>query len=382
MDIPGINTLPEVFIIADDILSPLGKTTAENMEALKNGVSGVKKYSGLPYSNEPVAASLFDSDEFYQIGKNYTRFENLLISSISNTIAEKSDVVFDEKTVLIISTTKGNVSLLETEQRTETLNKRVALHTSAQLVANHFGFKNEPIIVSNACISGVLAILTGMRLIQSGTYQNAVIAGADVVSQFVLSGFQSFHALSNAICKPFDKERSGLNLGEGAATVILSSRKKTDTDVKVLSGAISNDANHISGPSRTGEELGFAIKKTLLDAGLTAQDIDYISAHGTATPYNDEMEAKAINYAGLQQVTANSLKGYYGHTLGAAGLIESIIAIHAIKEGLIFPSMGYRENGVSQPINICTGLLKKQVNHALKTASGFGGCNAAILFSK
>lgn len=382
MGIPEVNNIPPVFIIADNMLSPIGQTTAENIEALKQGISGVKQYSDLSYSQEQVAASLFDERKINEIDKSYTKFENLLISSISNAITENSDIISDKKTILIISTTKGNISLLETESHTEALNKRIALPTSAQIVADHFGFKNQPIVVSNACISGVLAILTGMRLIQSGAYENAVIAGADVISQFVLSGFQSFHALSDTICKPFDKERSGLNLGEGAATVILSSRKRTDTDVKVVSGAISNDANHISGPSRTGEELGFAIKKTLFDAGLTASDIDYISAHGTATPYNDEMEANAINFAGLQHVPTNSLKGYYGHTLGAAGLIESVIAIHAIKEGVIFSSMGYRENGVSRPINICTELLQKPVKHALKTASGFGGCNAAILFSK
>jgi 3-oxoacyl-[acyl-carrier-protein] synthase-1 len=110
--------------------------------------------------------------------------------------------------------------------------------------------------------------------------------------------------------------------------------------------------------------------------------VDYISAHGTATNYNDEMEAKAIHLAGLQDVPANSLKGYYGHTLGAAGIIESIIAIHAIKDGIISPSLGFEENGVSNPINICTRLTKKTIKHALKTASGFGGCNAAMIFSK
>lgn len=158
--------------------------------------------------------------------------------------------------------------------------------------------------------------------------------------------------------------------------------KKNVDDVKVVSGAISNDANHISGPSRTGQELGYAIKKSLIDAGLGPDDIDYISAHGTATPYNDEMEANAINYAGLQQVPTNSLKAYYGHTLGAAGLIESIITLHSMKENIILPSAGYEDNGVSKPVNICTSLQHTEVKHALKTASGFGGCNAAMIFSK
>lgn len=378
----GTNHIPEVFIIADNILSPIGHTTQQNFEALKQGISGVKQHQ-LSFSSETISASLFEkNEEILNIDKNYKKFESLLISSTMNAIGENKSTIDNEDTILIISTTKGNISLLETEPFNDELKERISLGKSAQLIADYFGFKNQPIVISNACISGVMAILTGMRLIKSGQYKHAVIAGADVVSQFVLSGFQSFHALSDTQCKPFDKSRNGLNLGEGAATVILSSQQKNDDDVKVLGGAISNDANHISGPSRTGQELGFAIKKTMTDTGLSPDDIDYISAHGTATPYNDEMEANAIHYAGLQRVPTNSLKAYYGHTLGAAGLIESVVAIHSMKEGVIIPSLGYQENGVSNPINICTSLQNKNIQYALKTASGFGGCNAAILFSK
>jgi len=370
---PGLN--PDVFIVGDNILSPIGKTTDENLSALKHGISGVKKNDEIN-----IVASLFEWNKI-DIDKSYTKFENLLILSITNAI-KQSGFNIDDQTALIISSTKGNISLLETEEHTKDLNKRIALHSSAKLVTDHFGFKTQPIVVSNACISGVLAILTGMRWIKSGQYENVIVSGADVVSEFVLSGFKSFQALSDTVCRPFDKDRTGLNLGEGAATVILSKNKKNENDVKVSSGAISNDANHISGPSRTGEELAFAIKKALLDAGITAHDVGYISAHGTATNYNDEMEANAINLAGLQKVPLNSLKGYYGHTLGAAGLIESVIAIHAIKDGVILPSPGFTENGVTHPVNVTTEILNTPIKHALKTASGFGGCNAAMIFSK
>ena len=164
--------------------------------------------------------------------------------------------------------------------------------------------------------------------------------------------------------------------------MILSVNHKYAHGIKVLSGAVSNDANHISAPSRTGEELCEAIERTLDIAGLKTEDIDLISAHGTATSYNDEMEAKAIALAGLNTVPANSLKGYYGHTLGAAGLIESIISIQSLKQNLILPTLGFEIMGVSNPINICTQLTSKRMKTCLKTASGFGGCNAAVLFSK
>ena len=228
----------------------------------------------------------------------------------------------------------------------------------------------------------MLAMLTGMRLIQSGQYEHAVVAGADVISKFVLSGFQSFQAVSQLPCKPFDAARDGINLGEGAGTVILTSNKKYSYGVKIGGGSVSNDANHISGPSRTGEELSLAINKTLQASGIFAKDIGFISAHGTATIFNDEMEAKAIGLSGLQEVPVNSLKGYYGHTLGAAGLIESIISIQSLKENLVLPTRGFHTSGVSQPVNICSSVYKSTGAHFLKTASGFGGCNAAMVFSK
>ena len=374
---------PDVFIIADNILSPLGKTTAENFEQLKNNVSGIKRYERETISATPFFASLFDDGiQFLQSGDEYTKFEQLLIASIDNALSGSDIDPKDENTILIISSTKGNIGLLETQENSPALQKRIAMSTSAKLIADYFGFKNQPIIISNACVSGVMAILTGMRLLRAGQFENAVIAGADVISKFIVSGFQSFQALSPAICRPFDKNRNGLNLGEGAATIILSTRQKFGGNLKVKGGAVSNDANHISGPSRTGEELAHAVQHAMKDAGLTATDIDFISAHGTATVYNDEMEANALALAGLQSAPLNSLKGYYGHTLGAAGLIESVISVQSLKEGVVIPTLGFDENGVSSAVNVFASPLKIDANNFIKTASGFGGCNAAVVIGK
>jgi 3-oxoacyl-[acyl-carrier-protein] synthase I len=376
--------MTDIFISSDNILSPIGLTTAENFEQLKQNVSGIKMHHDNNMSEQPFQAALFDDEKFYNNNSqnSYTKFEKLLIASITDALANSGISATDKKTVLIISSTKGNISLLETEAASESLNNRISLNASAKLVAGHFQFSNQPIIVSNACISGMLAILTGMRLIQSGQYENAVVAGADVISKFVLSGFQSFQAISQSPCKPFDAARDGINLGEGAGTVILTSNKDHSSGIKVTGGSVSNDANHISGPSRTGEELSLAIKKAMNASGLNAADIDFISAHGTATIYNDEMEAKAIAMAGLQAAPVNSLKGYYGHTLGAAGLIESIISIQSLKENLVIPTRGFENLGVTQPVNVCSALYRSTLNNCLKTASGFGGCNAAMVFSK
>ncbi len=372
-----------VFIVSDNIVSPIGRTTEENFTQLKKDISGIQMHHDAAISPYAFYASLFKPEEFFiQNSDFYTKFEQLLIASITDALQKTKINLFDRNTILIISTTKGNISLLETETQSPLLKNRIALHTSAKLVAEHFGFVNKPLVISNACISGSLAILTAMRLIRSGSYKNAVIVGADVISKFVLSGFQSFQALSLEMCKPFDVARNGINLGEGAAAVILTSEEKYSNGVRVISGAVSNDANHISGPSRTGEELSMAIKKTLGDAGLSANDIDFISAHGTATLYNDEMEANAFALAGLRSVPLNSLKGYYGHTLGAAGLLESVISIRSLKENLVIPTKGFENIGVTKSVNVCAKILATPLKNCLKTASGFGGCNAAVLFSK
>lgn len=377
--------MTDIFISSDNILSPVGLSTTDNFNRLKQHLSGIRLYNDKTMSEQPFYASLFkNGSEFLppQPGKNYTKFESLLIASISDALTKTEIKATDKNTVLIISTTKGNISLIETETPSKTVNEKISLNSSAKLVAGHFGFINKPVIISNACISGMLAILTGVRLIQWGKYEHAVVAGADVISKFILSGFESFLATSSSVCKPFDTARNGINLGEGAGTVILSSNKNYSSGIKVTGGSVSNDANHISGPSRTGEELNIAITKAMKMAAVAADDIDFISAHGTATVFNDEMEARALNLANLQTVPVNSLKGYYGHTLGAAGLIESIISVQSLKENTIMPSAGFETMGVSQPVNICTSLKQIPLKHCLKTASGFGGCNAALVFTK
>jgi 3-oxoacyl-[acyl-carrier-protein] synthase I len=377
--------MKEVYIVADNIVSPLGDTTAENFYRLTKGDSGIAPHFDETLSHTAFYASLFSKDGLFitnQAAPFFTKFELLLQASISKALQNTDITLNDKKTILIISSTKGNIGLLENEPFSPALKDRMALHTSANLLAKYFKCINTPLVVSNACISGLLALIVGRRLLQSGQYDHAIIAGADVVSKFILSGFQSFNAISAEQCRPFDKDRKGINLGEGAATIILSADKNLSNGIVMSGGAVSNDANHISGPSRTGQELNFAIQNALAQASLTAVDIDFISAHGTATLYNDEMEALAINLAKLQAVPVNSLKGYYGHTLGAAGLIESAILLQSMQKNIAIPSIGFSQSGVSKVVNVCTALQPTIINNGLKTASGFGGCNAAILFCK
>jgi 3-oxoacyl-[acyl-carrier-protein] synthase I len=374
-----------VFVASDNIFSPIGRTTDANFQQLAQGISGIRLVDDPKLSADRVYASLFPKEDQFGKTANYplsTKFEQILIASIGDALEKGMIDPRSHQTALIIASTKGNISLLENRE-TEVPPGELSLSGSADLIARHFGFVHPPLVVSHACISGLLAIITGLRMLQAGLYEHVVLAGADVISKFILSGFQSFQALSPEPCRPFDANRKGITLGEGAATLILSSdKKKSNSHIQVRGGAVSNDANHISGPSRTGEELCMAMDKAIRQSGVDKKEIDFISAHGTATLYNDEMEARAINLAGLQATPVNSLKGNYGHTLGAAGLIESIVAIHCLEQGLILPTHGYREPGTSKMVNVSASLQNRPLTTCLKTASGFGGCNAAIVLGK
>lgn len=378
--------MQQVYVVADNIVGPLGSTTRENFDQVLSGNSGIAQHNNAAYAAAPFYGAIttpaqLDAFTANANVKGYTRFEQLLVASVQSALQQTAVTLTDARTGFIISTTKGNIELLEQQpEGAEPPLANMQLYTTAKKVASHFNAANEPLVISSACISGLVAILTGKRLIQSGRYDHVVVTGADVLTRFVLSGFQSFQAVSAVPCKPFDANRTGVTLGEGAATVILS-REKGDALFSLGAGAISNDANHISGPSRTGEELAAVMQLAVNGSGLTAADIGFVSAHGTATLYNDEMEAKALHHAGLAAVPVNSLKGYYGHTLGAAGLIEAIISMQAMKAGVVLPTKGFEIPGVSMPVNVHNTLLQKTSRHFLKTVSGFGGCNAAMVFN-
>lgn len=373
--------MSDVFILTDNIITPLGFTTEENALALLRGDIAISQHSDPKIFPEPFFASVIDSGHlrknFSSLADpdDYTRFEQLAICSLNDAVSRCEMDLKGPDTLFILSTTKGNVSLLADHNSSE----KVYLWNTAKLLKDHFHFFNEPMVISQACISGIQAIITGARLIRTGLYKNVVINGTDIISEFVFSGFSSFKSLSTGPCRPFDKTRDGLSLGEGSGTVILTSdpsQCKKDM-IAVGEGFSMNDANHISGPSRTGEGLYLAIMRALERRGMS---IDYICAHGTATLYNDDMEAIAITRAGLKDVPVNSYKGYWGHTLGATGVIDSIMGIYSIKNGILFKTEGFKEPGTSNPLNVISSTTNQSISDCLKIGSGFGGCNAAVIF--
>lgn len=358
------------YIIADNIISPLGETSEENYLSVKAGRSGIRAYEpGTCNIPEGFYASLLFED-----------FETLALKSAQKAIANAQLELKGKRTAFILSSTKGNIE------------ENISLADSAQRIASQLGIDSQPIVVCNACISGLSALILGNRLIDSDQYDAAIVCGCDTPRQFILSGFQSLKALSPEPCRPFDMERMGLNLGEAAATLILSKNPIPGNSWRMGDGFIRNDAFHISTPSKTADGLYLSLQRTLesftKEISSTCKQIDmkahlaFINAHGTATLFNDQMESVAIGRAGLSDLPANAYKSFWGHTMGAAGILETIISMKAIDDDTILGTRGFSELGVSGKMNICAENRPTDKKGFIKMLSGFGGCNATIWAAK
>ena len=369
----------KVYAISADVTSSLGMSLDDHWQAIAGGKSGIAKYEAV--NDETYWGAKLSEAQWEQISAatgnemDLSAFERLCVYSASKAIKSAAHTLNPDETVFILSTTKGNVEWLNTANE-----HRTALDSSAELIAKEIGLLSKPVVVSHACVSGSVALLYAQRLLTSGRFKHAIVTGCDRFTPFVLSGFQSFQAIADGPCRPFDANRTGINLGEAAATIILST--KHTGSAMLLGGATSNDANHISGPSRTGAELSDAVNRALAEAGVRATEVSMVSAHGTATAYNDEMEAKALNLSGLSAVPLHSMKSYTGHTLGAAGVLESAMVIKALEEQQLIPSANFETLGVPVEVNVTTSMQPANINYVLKTASGFGGSNAAIVWGK
>lgn len=375
--------------IGESMITPLGFTVEENFAAVMAGRSELRRYESLWNLPFPCFVSLIPDEKLEAESARelsaevlvslQTKFEKIAMLSAVKVVKQSGIDPASERVVFILSSTKGNVGLLEDEN--SDLERVTPAHT-ARKVANFFGNPNMPITVSNACISGLCAQIEAYRCLKSGQYDTAVVVGADVLSPFIVAGFQSLKALSDEQCRPFSANRRGLNLGEAAAAVVYTLADESADGWRMLAGAVRNDANHISGPSRTGEGSYRALMSVLAESGLSADDLACLNVHGTSTMYNDEMESIAITRAGLAAVPVNAMKGYFGHTLGAAGVLETLLSMRAVEAGEVPATRGFDELGVSMPVLVSSEAVDTQKKAFVKLLSGFGGCNAAAAFVK
>lgn len=379
--------MADVYLSYSNTINALGTDVRTVFQALVEGKTGLRKMDGWERLHIPLCASRIADEQLAECygaadgARGNTRLEQMMIASLHAVVAE-SEVKRDERTGLIIATTKGNIDALAAGS--EFPAERALLTELGDRVAAHFGFQGTPIILSNACVSGLYALMVAKRCIEAGVYDHVLVTAGDLLSEFVLAGFNAFQALSPEPCRPYCARRNGINLGEAVASVLVTaSPSHCSADRMRMAGAGScNDANHISGPSRTGEGLFRSIGIAMKEADVTPEHLQLISAHGTATLYNDEMESIAFHRADLSQVPLHGLKGYFGHCLGAAGLLETLMGVQCLHQGRTIATAGFAESGVSQPLNVITEPGKADLHRFLKTASGFGGANTAMVFER
>lgn len=396
------------------MITPLGEGVGKNFSAILRGESGVTGTTDTRITQSALTAGIIPEEVYINVrerlgarAKSLTRTEILtcgcLKSLIKSLPQELQTALGNGRTGIVVATAKGNISAIEGRCGSGPFipedDDKVLFSSMARCISEFSGVREPDIrIISNACISGVSAIVAARRMLLVGDYDMVIVIGADTQNRFITSGFASFKSLSPELCRPYDESRCGLNLGEAAGAMALISmpvRWSCGLDgesgyVTIDGGAVSDDANHISGPSRTGDGLFFAMRNAMKEAGVNAAGIDLLQMHGTATAYNDEMESKAACLAGVQDVPVQSLKPYFGHTMGASGVIETIIAAAEIQEGIIAGTKGYEKSGVRLNVSASNRLITKnlvmsnpagKINHCLKTTSGFGGTNAAVLLT-
>lgn len=396
------------------MITPLGEGVGKNFSAILRGESGVTGTTDPRITQSALTAGIIPEEVYVNVrerlgarAKSLTRTEILtcgcLKALIQSLPQELQTALGNGRTGIVVATAKGNISALEGRCGSGPFipedDDKVLFSSMARCISEFSGVRESDIrIISNACISGVSAIVAARRMLLVGDYDMVIVVGADTQNRFITSGFASFKSLSPELCRPYDESRCGLNLGEAAGAMALTSMPVMwscglDGEsgyVTIDGGAVSDDANHISGPSRTGDGLFFSMRNAMKEAGVNAAGIDLLQMHGTATAYNDEMESKAACLAGVQDVPVQSLKPYFGHTMGASGVIETIIAAAEIQEGIIAGTKGYEKSGVRLNVSASNRLITRnlvmsnpagKINHCLKTASGFGGTNAAVLLT-
>ena len=355
-----------IYIGAEVIVSPLGDNAEDNWQALSENRSGIALVPAAGFNKEDIHLAKITGLS------GHLRFQQLVIKALAS-LEERIDasILASDRTIVLISSTKGALDDNLHDQFSETCTS----------VMQQFNLSHLPIVISNACISGVLALNVAGSMVETRQYEHVIVIGCDVASDFVLYGFQSLFAVSDKPCAPFDAARNGITLGEGCGAALISATKSVfkNPPLELLTGTSANDANHISGPSRTGEGLVRSVHRTMEKHGIGPEEIDFICAHGTGTVFNDEMEAIAFNRLSLADKPLNSLKGYFGHTLGAAGAIETIVCMQMMRNNMLIKSLGYCDAGTSQPLNIILENGPKKLRTILKTASGFGGGNASLM---
>lgn len=359
-----------VWIGAAHGISALGEGIDEHVKHMTEGGTALREWPAI--ASKPLVAGRISAD---LLPEGPHRVRRLLDRCVDDLMVEAAPSR-TERWMLILATTKGDIEALEQGDAAAS-----ALPLLGDRMRQRCGTDVAPTVISLACASGTAALIQACTAIEQDHCDHALVVGIDALSRFVLDGFASLYALDAVPCRPFDAARAGTSLGEACAGVVASRDKGRVPRLlgRWMAGAIAHDANHISGPSRTGEGLLRAIQSALRQASMTSLDIHAINAHGTGTSYNDAMESIGFERSGLSDAPMSGYKGWFGHTLGAAGLLETTIALKALQDGTVLRTEGLTEAGVPGRVNVLRSDAQARGAVLLKTSSGFGGSNAAVI---
>jgi len=290
---------------------------------------------------------------------------------------------------LVLATTKGDLPAFERLHRGDACSPQARRHALPALLAADlaaaWGIGGPVRCVSVACISGLLALQQANRLIQRGACDAVMVVGVDLLSHFVLTGFTALQSLDPEGCRPFDRGRVGLSVGEAGAAILLAREDWVDGPAWRIGGwGSSNDANHLTGPSRDGSGLALAMERALQVAAVPASAVGYLHAHGTGTPYNDAMEAQALQRVfGESTPPFSSSKGVFGHTLGAAGILETVLCFVALEHDLLPGTPRLFDPDPVVPATVLKEARRERCAACfMKVNCGFGGTNAALVLSR
>lgn len=393
-----------VAITGMGIISSIGNTIDENFNALINGKPGITTIENIAtiHKNEIMVGEIKKTNSELVLELELPADNNFSRTAMLGTIAAKQAMknagitdVNEYSTGLISATTVGGMDMterffydyLESEE-----NRRYILAhdagDSTHKIANELGLKGMVTTISTACSSAANAIMLGARLIKSGKLDRVIVGGTDALSKFTINGFKTLMILSDTYNTPFDNNRKGLNLGEAAAFLVLESdevvKKQNKKVLAYLSGyGNANDAYHQTASSENGDGAFLAMQKAFKVSGLKPEDINYINAHGTATPNNDLSEGRAlIRSFGNIMPDFSSTKPFTGHTLAAAAAVEAVYSILALQHGVVYPNLNFKTPMEEFTIVPQTVLKEKQINNVLSNSFGFGGNCSTLLFSK
>lgn len=398
-----------IVITSIGILSALGLGKDAHLQALTTGNAGLQhpQYLKTVHAPEFIIGEVKMSDDELAASLNlptgingYTRTTLLALVAMRELLKDvDKSLLKDDSFAFVNANTVGGMCSVENMYLDFISDKQdgdfvqyidtLDCAESTDNVANYFGLKPFMATISTACSSSANALILGARLIQQGLVERAICGGCDAMSRFTVNGFLSLKNVDKSPCKPFDQNRMGLNLGEGAGYLML----EKESDAKARGANIlayftgyanSNDAYHPTAPSPDGAGAYRTMQQALNKAGLQSDDINYINAHGTATTNNDASEGKAIERLfGINAPCFSSTKPFTGHTLAAAGSIEAIFSIWALQEGQVFPNLNFKTQ--MEELQIKPAAILQQnitMNHVLSNSFGFGGNNVSLVFSK